>query len=373
MGNRLAEVRGERGWKKARLLFELRAAAARRRETLPKDESLGRRVAAWENQGAPVSDFYRDLLCEVYERTAAELGLVDTALSIVPAQSLPEPPKRSLSLIRLDSGIVELVRNQTQSLRMLDRRLGGPAVFQQTASHVTHIEELCRNALPGPGREDLADELGQAAALAGWQALDSGRLDDAWRHHEVAASASRESGVAAGLAYATAQQGYVLVDAGRPTDAHELVVAARRRAARFVPGELVAWLFAAEGEVLSVLGERDAALRAMDEADAHLSREPENALPYLMLDAGHLARWRGHCLARLGEESAVDDLTAALRSIGEGRFGRAEAGLRVDLALALHARGEADASRQQARLADELAGRTGSQRQRRRIAELLSA
>lgn len=156
------------------LLFELRAAAARRRETLPKDESLGRRVAAWENQGTPVSDFYRDLLCEVYECTAAELGLVDTALSIVPAQPQSEPLRRSLSLIRLDSGLVELVRNQTQSLRMLDRRLGGPAVFAQTASHVTHIEELCRSALPGPGREDIADELGQAAALAGWQALDSG-------------------------------------------------------------------------------------------------------------------------------------------------------------------------------------------------------
>lgn len=85
-----------------------------------------------------------------------------------------------------------------------------------------------------------------------------------------------------------------------------------------MPGELVAWLYAAEGEVLSVLGERDAALRALDEADAHLPSESEHALPYLMLDAGHLARWRGHCFARLGEESAVDDLTSALTSMGRG-------------------------------------------------------
>lgn len=373
MGNRLAEVRGERGWKKARLLFELRAAAMRHGETLPKDESLGRRVAAWENQGAPVSDFYRDLLCEVYECATAELGLIDAVVSIEPERPPQQPLPRSLSLIRLDSGLVELVKNQTQSLRMLDRRLGGPAVYQQTASHVAHIEELCRGALPGIGREDMADELGQAAALAGWQALDSGQLEEAWRHHEVAASASRESGLAAGLAYASAQQGYVLVDAGRPVDALELVRAARQRAGRAVPGELASWLFAAEGEVLSVLGERDAALRALDEADARLPGESEQALPYLMLDAGHLARWRGHCLARLGEESAVDDLTSALSLMGEGRFGRAETGLRVDLALALRARGEVDASREQARLADELAGRTGSHRQRRRIAVLLSA
>lgn len=309
----------------------------------------------------------------MYERTEAELGIIDTSVSATPIATESQWPQRLLSLIRLDSGLVELVRNQTQSLRMLDRRLGGPAVFQQTAVHVTHVEELCRQALPGPGREELADELGQAAALAGWQALDSGQLKEAWKQHELAASASRESGVPAGLAYSTAQQGYVLVDAGRPHDARDLIVAARLRAARSVPNELVAWLFAAEGEVLSVLGERDAALRALDSADAHLPHAPENALPYLMLDAGHLARWRGHCLARLGEESAIDSLTAALAAMGEGRFGRAEAGLRVDLALALRAQGEADASRQQALAAEELAGRAGSHRQRRRIAELLSA
>jgi Flp pilus assembly protein TadD len=64
-------------------------------------------------------------------------------------------------------------------------------------------------------------------------------------------------------------------------------------------------------------------------------------------------------------------LTAALAVMGEGRYGRAEVSLRVDLALALKARGDAKEARVQARRAAELAGRTGSQRQRRRIGELL--
>lgn len=59
--------------------------------------------------------------------------------------------------------------------------------------------------------------------------------------------------------------------------------------------------------------------------------------------------------------------------MGEGHYGRAEVSLRVDLALALRARGETADSREQARRAADLAGRTGSQRQHRRIADLLSA
>lgn len=90
-----------------------------------------------------------------------------------------------------------------------------------------------------------------------------------------------------------------------------------------------------------------------------------------MLDAGHLARWRGNCLARLGETSAIDSLMSALGTMGEGQYGRAEVSLRVDLALALRARGDVVESQLHAARAADLAGRTGSQRQRRRIAQLL--
>ena len=85
------------------------------------------------------------------------------------------------------------------------------------------------------------------------------------------------------------------------------------------------------------------------------------------------ARWRGNCLARLGEMTAIDSLMSALDDMGEGQYGRAEVSLRVDLALAFRARGDVVESQLHARRAGDLAGRTGSQRQRRRIAQLLSA
>ena len=168
-----------------------------------------------------------------------------------------------------------------------------------------------------------------------------GRLDDAWRLHETAKAAGRESGRAAGLTYATAQQAYVLLDADRPADALGLVRRARQQAGRSAPPVLRAWLYAAEGEALAVLGDRDTALRALDAAAAVLPEQCDDPeLPYLMLNAGHLARWRGDCLARLGDTTAVDSLTSALDAMGEGQYGRAEVSLRVDLALAFRARGD---------------------------------
>lgn len=365
-------MRAERGWTKSQLIRQLRAAAARRKmKPLVGDESLGRRIAIWENRGGAISDYYRDLLCDVYGKSAAELGLIE--LPTEPEPQVVELVER-LTLSRLDAGLVELLRGHTQSIRMLDRRLGGATIYQQTAAHVEQIEKLVRYALPGVHREAAADELGQAAALAGWQALDMGRLDDAWRLHEVATAASRESGRPEGLAYAAAQQAYVLLDADRPADAHEVIRHAREEAGSAVPGILRSWLHAAEGEALSAEGRRDDAFRALDAAAESLtSTDSGDALPYLMLDSGHLARWRGHCMARLGEAEAIDDLTTALGTMSEGQYGRAEASLRVDLALACRARGDATESRLHARRAADLAGRTGSERQRRRIAELLSA
>lgn len=371
MPNRLAQARAERKWTQAQLIHELRRAAGSKKP-LPPDESVKRRIAMWENKGGAVSPFYRDLLCKAYRRSAVELGIADEPAPAPPPPALDDA--LPVAFTRLDPGVVALLRDHTQSIRLLDRRLGGALTFKQTVAHVEQIDGLLRHALPGAHREAAADELGQAAALAGWQALDSGDVREAWRLHEIATAAARESGQAAGLAYATAQQGYVLLDAGQAEDAHALIARARTQAGSAVPALLLAWLRAAEGESLAALGRRDGALRALDAAsDALPPDAQDDSLPYVMLGAGHLARWRGHCLARLGDGGAIDDLTSALDAMGEGQYGRAEVGLRVDLALAFAARGDVGDSQAHARRAAELAGRTGSVRQRRRIAQLLAA
>lgn len=86
----------------------------------------------------------------------------------------------------------------------------------------------------------------------------------------------------------------------------------------------------------------------------------------------HLARWRGNCLATLGAHEAADDLISVLSGNQTLASKRAETSLRVDLALALRKRGDIAESTQQAARAAELAGRTGSARQRNGIAKLLA-
>jgi tetratricopeptide (TPR) repeat protein len=288
VGNNLARVRRDRGWKKSQLLRALRTAAARRKVTLPGDASLNRRIAVWENQDGAVSGRYRDLLCDVYGMSAVELGIANEP---EPASTAEEAGAELLTLTRLDSGLVQVLGGHTQSLRLMDRRFGGAAVYAQTAAHVEMIEDLIRNSVPGAVREAAAHQLSQAAALAGWQALDMGKVADAWRLHEVATAAGREARDRSGFSYARAQQAYVLIDAGRLDDARELIGAGRGTAGTRVPPVLQAWLHAAEGEALAALGRRDDALRALDAAADVIPDQPDDdSLPYVMLDAGHLAR-----------------------------------------------------------------------------------
>lgn len=120
------------------------------------------------------------------------------------------------------------------------------------------------------------------------------------------------------------------------------------------------------------LGQERESQKALERAFALLPRQPDDpALPFLMLDHTHLLRWRGHCLARLGHTEAIEDLSQALERIVPMGLGRAEAGLRTDLALAYSAHGDLTQARRQARRAAELSQRSGSVRQRARLARLL--
>ena len=74
-------------------------------------------------------------------------------------------------------------------------------------------------------------------------------------------------------------------------------------------------------------------------------------------------------LSTFGDPQTADELNTALDAM-DGSFTRAEAGLRCDLAAALHVRGEQDEARHHLKRARELAQVTGSARQRRRIRDL---
>jgi tetratricopeptide (TPR) repeat protein len=277
---------------------------------------------------------------------------------------------RQISSARyVDSAVIQVLQGETDAIRLLDRRLGVPAVAAKLEAHIAQLQASLSHSLSPARREHLAQVLADAAALAGWQAVDMGRLPAAWSYFELATAAAREARNDALLAFAAGEQAYVLLDLGQPARALEKVRAVHDHARDTIPGQLRCWLYAAEAEMAAAARQQGDCRTALDLAAREISRPQSDVLPYLALDTTHLARWRGNCLVQFGDTATVGDLTAALAGM-DSTFTRAEAGLRCDLAAALHAAGDRHEARQHLRHATELAQLTGSARQRRRITTL---
>ena len=366
----LRAARERQGWTKTQLDVRLRRAARAHGEALPPPESLSRQLARWENGHGPVrSPLYQQLFCEVYGCSPAELGFVEAPETPQP-ESLEDLAAELARASAVDTEVANLLQAQTDAIRQLDARQGAQLIRDQMRAHNAHIEELPRHAVRPGVRRMLAKVLADASALAGWQALDVGTPRESWEHFERAKSAAREAEDASLLAFSTAEQAYVLLDLGNTAQASELVNYARRQAAGVVPALMESWLAAAQGEMATASRDATGARGLLDQAAYLLPVEPDDQLPYVVLAEPHLARWRGNCLARLGDEDAIEELTRGLAAV-TGNYARAEAGVRIDLATALLARGERDLAQEHLRVAHTLAGRTGSRRQERRVESLI--
>jgi hypothetical protein len=366
-GPDIQQLQQQRGWSRGRLILELRQAARRQDiGQLPSEDSLRRMIREWIAGDRGLSKLYADLLTDALGAPFATgrdaAGEPDDA-----GEELRARLDHARAVV--DPGLVELLERHTDGLRTLDRQLGARELLAQTVAHVDQLTNLLTYALPGGTRPALAAAAAEAAALAGWQALDLGRPKQAWDLHETAKVAARDSGSAAVIAHVTAQQAYALLDVDKPADALALIRHAKGASNRGTPAVVQAWLWAAEAEALAAAGEVDGSRRALDQAAAFVGQAGDDSLPYLFLDETHLARWRGHCLARVGADEAVDQLAAAL-SVLDPSFTRAAASHHCDLALAYSQRGEHDAAKTHAELAARLAAQTSSARQRRRIARL---
>ncbi|WP_255283763.1 hypothetical protein [Saccharomonospora azurea] len=272
---------------------------------------------------------------------------------------------------RVDAGVIDVLRQQLNLIRRLDRQLGARTVQAEVAAKVQQTTELMQHSTMPSTRAELAALLCELCTLAGWQALDRAQMATSWRYYEQAKTAARESGDTSFEAHAMAEQAFVLIDMGETREAAELLAHIRSNARRHVPRILMAWLAAACGEAYAAENRRGAALRAFDEADAFLNSQPqESPCPYVALDTVHLARWRGHALARLGAIEAIAVLKDALKHL-DPSFTRAEASLRADLAIAMSQNNMAKGARRHRKRANALAVEVGSQRQQRRLDALV--
>ncbi|MFF7894886.1 XRE family transcriptional regulator [Streptomyces sp. NPDC007907] len=373
MTNGLRAARNAREWSQERLVREIERHARQHLLDVASTASLRVYVSEWENGRRQISARYAKIL-------RALLGVTDAELTGVPAES-GQPvaadgydelmgridAARSLSLTMVDTFM-----DQTELLRTMDRQMGAAGLVDAMTAHLARLEEALTFAVLPETRRPVARALAGAATLAAWQALDVGAVERAWRHYELGKRAAKEAEEPMYLAHATAEQAYVLCDAGRASMAVQLIRDAQRLGGSTMSPRLTAWLYAAEAEICARAGLPEDCQRALDRAARSLpagdaARDPD--MLSIFLNEGHLTRWRGSALALVGDDEAVGSLYTALDT-ADPTFIRASAGLRCDLAQAHMARGEHDQAHEHLRQARLIASRTGSVRHRRRVEQL---
>lgn len=266
---------------------------------------------------------------------------------------------------------LDTLRVQVELVRKLDGSLGARAALQQSRALLADASDRLMFSVHSGDRRRIGLLVADLASLVGWQSLDAGDGHAAWRSFEQSKAAAREAGDTALLAHAMGEQSFALLDVGRAGDAAGLIAQARSQLG--LPRRLTAWLFAAEAEAYAVAGEEVSARRCLRSAETTLPAPGDETLtPYLRLDEANLARWRGHILTQLRDSSAGAELQGSLTSV-RGKYGRAEAGLLVDLATVAFRNGNHDEGSRHIREAERVSTLTGSQRQLRRLTALRTA
>lgn len=198
----------------------------------------------------------------------------------------------------VDMAVIDLLREQLDSLRRLDRQMGAIVAYGEVREKAEQVRQLHAYSLTPSVRVALAGVLSELGALAGWEALDRYEIGRAWEHHESAKQAARDANAPGLLAHALAQQAFVLSELGEVRAAVEQLADARTLLRQDGPRLLRAWLAAAHGEGLAVAGRRDEALRAFDEAGALLPADTvDPALPFLFFGgcASRPVAWTRAC------------------------------------------------------------------------------
>ncbi|MGK5681333.1 XRE family transcriptional regulator [Actinoplanes sp. URMC 104] len=373
MKTRLQAARAARGLKQTQVIAELTRRAEVAGLAIASPSSLQMLLSSFENGRRAVSEPYRMLFRAIYGLTDDELFAPTDANDHDADKAEYAALARRITAARsVDKFTIEMLARQTDYLRTMDRRIGAAALVDQMSGHLATIEESLSHAVLPSVRQRLAAILADSAALAAWQALDVGAVTRAWQYHETARLASLEARDSVLLAHAMAQQAFVLVDVGQREAAAELVGEAVREAGTKVPPRFRAWLLAAQAEVDSANGDDQNCLRRLDEAAAVLPGDPaavDPELPFIVLNAAHLARWRGNSLARLGDVGAIEELLTALA--GDGTISaRSGASLHCDLAQAHLVHGDRDEARRYATEGRRLAKEAGSVRQKQRLQKL---
>lgn len=362
-----------RGWSQSEAARELVDLGRSRGVPVAAPASLKSLLSRWENGHAVPEPHYRALLAGLYGRTAEELGIDGAGEREAGAgvERLHSAFATASALVGVGTG---RWWEQLAAARALDDELGAAGAGELVRAQVDRLEYTLIHVVVPADRVGVAAVLSAAAGLAGDQALDRGRPDEAWLRYRQAERTAQEAEQPGAAVAAVAGQAAVLVEVGRAATAVALLDAHPRAtspAERARMAGAAAMARAAAGDRPGAVAALAAAAHSVREAPAAGSHRPVVDLAHSgdrpAVELADLHRWHGRALVDLGDRGAAAALEQALAA--RPRSARHRADVHADLALAL-ASARPDESAEHARVARELALGIGSGRTTARLSRL---
>lgn len=292
-------------------------------------------IGRWERGVRRPTPRYVAMLCELFQRDADELGLVDDAGFAEPKEidlrrrqflqylaglggvtvldwerlAAPAPPSD-----RVDEHLFQDLRTLTDGYARQVEVLGPQSLAPALRSHLAMLSGFLQASQPPAMRRRLQSLAGETAALAGRLAHLIENRSDAHACWTFAAGLAREAEDGELLAFVLAlwrSQHSSIPHGGRggePTRAIRLLDEAAGALGERAAPHLRAFVLASRAEDHAAAGDRYAASRDLDLAQGALEAAEASHEGFLAgWDAGRIAGYRGSCLLALDrpEEAAV--------------------------------------------------------------------
>ncbi|MGH6655421.1 MAG: hypothetical protein ACRDVE_09465 [Actinocrinis sp.] len=220
-----------------------------------------------------------------------------------------------------DTGAIAIIETNTARLFALEHHRAARSITGAVTQHIDDIAGILAGTRREPMRRRLAAAGGQAAALAGWLAMDRGDLAGAHRYWDSSLAAARYAGDGPLLACVLTYLSYSSAERGDPATAWQLAHTAGTHAGRDPRAR--SWMAARAAEEAAQLGERGAAM-----AELEIALKLGSALPQPMpndttapwtrfFDTPRLAAMSANVHGRLGDpKAALEAAQWAMRTLG---------------------------------------------------------
>jgi hypothetical protein len=262
----------------------------------------------------------------------------------------------------------------TDTYRRLDYREGAQAVSADMATHLRRMLEVSNRTSTTAAHRRLLSAVGDAAQLAAWLAIDGQYYERARGYCQLALSVADKANDRALHAYTLGVIGHIDLHGGDGKGALRVLGAAKDVVVRGMPAAVTSWLGEAVGEAHGLTGEPRRGMTALAAAERAFDGVTADNTPawlaFFNADC-HAARLKGRCLMRLRQPRPAASALYEALTLLPTHFVRERSGTLIDLAFVYVQMRQVEQACDAATQADVLARRTGSNRNRKRLRQLL--